>query len=34
MFTRLSEQHINIWIKVFKNKPNKTCGKQPLKNLK
>ena len=23
-----------IWEKVFKNGPSKTCGKQPLKNLK
>ena len=24
----------NTWNKVFKNGPNKICGKQPLKNLK
>ena len=24
----------NIWAKVFKNGPNKICGRQPLKNLK
>ena len=23
-----------IWDKVFKSKPNKICGRQPLKNLK
>ena len=23
-----------IWVKVFKNGPNKICGRQPLKNLK
>ena len=23
-----------IWVKVFKNGPSKTCGRQPLKNLK
>ena len=26
--------HWNKWGKVFKNGPNKTCGRQPLKNLK
>ena len=25
---------ISIWVKVFKNAPSKTCGRQPLKNLK
>ena len=24
----------NIWDKVFKNGPSKTCGRQPLKHLK
>ena len=24
----------DIWVKVFKNGPNKTFGRQPLKNLK
>ena len=24
---------IYIWGKVFKNAPNKICGRQPLKNL-
>ena len=23
-----------IWVKVFKNGPNKICGRQPLKSLK
>ena len=23
-----------IWDKVFKNRPSKLCGRQPLKNLK
>ena len=23
-----------IWVKVFKNRPSKICGRQPLKNLK
>ena len=23
-----------IWVKVFKNGPSKTCGRQPVKNLK
>ena len=23
-----------MWDKVFKNGPSKTCGRQPLKNLK
>ena len=23
-----------IWVKVFENGPNKSCGRQPLKNLK
>ena len=26
--------HSDIWVKVFKNEPSKTCGRQPLKNLK
>ena len=24
----------HIWVKVFKNVPNKICGRQPLENLK
>ena len=24
----------DIWVKVFKNRPSKICGRQPLKNLK
>ena len=24
----------HIWVDVFKNGPNKICGRQPLKNLK
>ena len=24
----------SIWIKVFKNRPSKICGRQPLKNMK
>ena len=25
---------LNIWDEVFKNRPSKICGRQPLKNLK
>ena len=32
--TVLSGRLCNIWDKVFKNRPSKICGRQPLKNLK
>ena len=34
-FKELCFKHQNktiIWVKVFKNRPCKTCGRQPLKN--
>ena len=31
---KVFSEEINIWDKVFKNGPNKFCGRQPLKNLK
>ena len=24
---------MEIWVKVFKNRPNKICGRQPLNSL-
>ena len=30
----LIENCMIIWVKVFKNGPSKTCGRQPLKNMK
>ena len=38
LITWFSSNHMRLnpdkWVKVFKNGPNKICGRQPLKNLK
>ena len=33
IFVKISP-HLYTWDKVFKNGPNKFCGRQPLRNLK
>ena len=30
----LNQWFRSVWVKVFKNGPNKICGRQPLENLK
>ena len=32
-FDIIQNMTCNIWDKVFKNEPNKICGRQPSKNL-